>query len=178
MIDLEKITIKEEELYQIAIWRNQSLDGLRTVTPTDPSLASQSLWIKRMAEKEKYFYIYKPGKYGLGLTLDNFIGYCGLDKICKVNRTAELSILIGAEHRRKGFGTEAVKEMFKKGFTEYELRLIFVEVFKTRRYNWHFWAGLGIKREAKLRYRKYWNGSYYPAMMGSITEQEWREIYK
>jgi len=165
-IRFEKISPKPEELNQIAQWRNLVLEALRTGDFTSPG-ESQIQWTKSFSQSDKYFFIY--------FNDDKFIGYCGLDKFHPINRTAEISLLIGMTFTRQGIGREAVKFLLHYGFDLLNLNLIFGEVYLTTT-NSKFWLKQGFKKEAILRHRKYWKGKYYNSMVFSITQKEYQKL--
>jgi len=166
LIRLELICIKEEELLQIAKWRNETLLSLRSIEPTPVNYEYQCKWVASI-EHEKYFFIYNE---------TDFIGYCGLDKINKVNGTAELSLLIGKPFQGKGYGKQAVETLFKIAFDKEELQCVFIEVYNTTD-NWvNFWFNLGFKLEGRLRRRKLWKRKYYNSVIASILKEEWEAM--
>jgi RimJ/RimL family protein N-acetyltransferase len=119
--------------------------------------------------KEKYpngIYIHNP------LIKPKLVGYCGLDKIDSVNRTAEMGLLIDPEHHGKGYGSVVVRKLLKMAFEQFNLNCIFIEVIGSTN-NWDFWLKQGFFHEGLLRARYYKNGVYYQSRVGSILKSEW-----
>lgn len=166
MIKLEPIKKKYKELMQIAEWRNETLKTLRSNAPTEVNYDKQCAWVDTIQE-DKYFYVYNE--------MGNFIGYCGLDKINEVNRTAELSILIGTPFQEKGYGKETVKKLLKYGFKDLHLNCIFIESYTTTNRWTDFWLDIGFTFEGMLRARKYWGGFYYNSVIMSMLKEEWKD---
>jgi len=164
-VRLEPITKKQEELVQIAKWRNKTLISLRSTTPTPEDYQHQCYWVNSI-QFEKYYFIYNE---------TDFIGYCGLDKISKTNGTAELSLLIGMPFQGKRYGKQVVEALLEIAFNDLNLQCVFIEVYNTTD-NWiNFWHNLGFHLEGKLRRRKLWQGNYYSSIIASILKEEWIE---
>ena len=165
MIGLSQMSYKQDELTKIAAWRNENLISLRTNSKTDP--ANQKKWVESFGGSEKYFFIYdyqansKP----------KFVGYCGLDKINRVNKTAEMGLLIGTEFHKKGYGRAAANALLKYGFRDLNLNCIFIEVYNTTT-NWNFWMKCGFVKEGRLLARKFWNGTFYSSVMASFLRKD------
>ena len=178
MIKLEKMSNKQPELDWIAEWRNQTLISLRSSDLTAKG-DSQTKWVNGFVSSEKYYFIYsdnnKKDDYGFV-----FCGYCGLDKIDPVNRTAEMSLLIDPLQYKQGFGAEAVKELLRMAFENFNLNCIFIEVILSSTGNIKFWRKQGFKDEGRLRQRHYKQQVYRDSIVGSMTKQEWKDktLYK
>lgn len=152
----------QKELTLIAHWRNQTIHTLRTHCNND--LNNQFKWVINLdAHTAKYYYIYNDGL---------FVGYCGLDKINNNNHSAEMSLLIGQKFQGKGYGHDAVNELFKIAFEILKLNRIHIEVYLTSD-NWNFWESCGFKKEGVLRSAKYFEGNFYDSIVGSILKTEW-----
>ena len=165
-IKLELISKKREELLEIAKWRNKCMESLRSTSYTPVSFYHQSKWVENMGMQDKYFFIYDS-------TTNEFIGYCGLDKICYSNNSAEISLLIGIPYYEKGYGKAAVKKLLYYAFTILKLNCLFIEVYETTNKFEGFWNKLGFMKEGVLRQRKYWNGKYYDSIIASMLRCEY-----
>ena len=160
MIRLIPMTYKEKELTDIAHWRNDTLISLRSNKPTDPK--GQKKWVESFTSSERYFFIYDG---------DVFVGYCGLDKLDFVSRTAEMGLLIGPKYQRSKVGMTATKLLLQHGFYALDLNCIFIEVYQTT-LAWSFWSKCGFRKEGELRERKFWKGVYCDSTVGSILKDE------
>ena len=170
MIKLEKMSVKQPELDLIAEWRNQTLISLRSNDLTAKG-GSQTKWVNGFGSSEKYYFIYTYDINKDGY----FIGYCALDKIDPVNRTAEMGLLIRPNCYKQGYGSQAVQELLRMVFTDFNLNCVFIEVIETTS-NWMFWQKQGFIKEGVLRARHFKAGHYYPSTIASITKQDWETL--
>lgn len=165
MIKLEKIYNKFPELDLIAKWRNQSLISLRSNDLTAKGL-SQTDWVNSFSHKEKYYFIYIQ-------TLEKFVGYCGLDKINSIHRTAELSLLIAPLFQKHGFGSATTQKLLEMAFIDFNLNCVFIEVILSSTGNIKFWKKQGFQDEGRLRQRYFKNRTYEDSVIASITKDDW-----
>lgn len=170
---LEKMSVKQPELDLIAEWRNQSLICLRTPDLTAKGW-SQEQWVKSFTHAEKYYFIYETHNYPEDSRFWQLIGYCGLDKIDPINRTAEMGLLINPQQQKGGYGTKAVRELLKLAFVNFNLNCVFIEVIHSTN-NWDFWLKQGFVYEGTLRARHYKNGRYCESRVGSILKSDWEK---
>lgn len=171
MIYLEKMSAKHPELEFIAAWRDESRDSLRANDLTAFG-DSQDRWVREMnPDKEKYYFIYN-GPLRYKNSVDSLVGYCGLDKINPVHRTAEMSLLIAPGKRNMKYGSMAVSELLKMAFDDFNLNCVFVEVVGTTS-NWDFWEKQGFKKEGMLKKRFFKQNRYYNSTIGSITKEDY-----
>ena len=181
MIKLEKMSVKFPELDLIADWRNESMASLRSGNLTAKG-DSQREWVEGFGSNESYYFIYdekvKCPKFDNDGTLYPnsyfLLGYCGLDKIHQVNRTAEISLLVKPKVQKCGYGSEAVKELLDIGFGLFNLNLIFGECYTTTN-NWEFWQKQGFEVEGRLQKRKWWNDKYYDSITFSMNRNQWEK---
>lgn len=172
---------KLQELLNIVIWRNKVLSTLRSIEKTPLDITHQIDWVRSFdLKKDYYFFVYEKFSPYIHMwdTSVNFncIGYCGLDKVNKVNGTAEMSLLINPDYHKEGYGTEAVKMLLKYGFNKLKLQCIYIECYLTTNTWEGFWKKQGFKEEGRLRRRKFWKGKYYDSIIASITREEWEEM--
>ena len=177
MIKLEKMSAKQPELDLIAEWRNQSMISLRSNDLTAKG-QSQINWVNRFTEREKYYFIYEvDDDFPNDMRDASFLGYCGLDKIDSVNKTAEMGLLINPKYHGYGYGSKAVKELLKMAFIQFNLNCVFIDVIGTTN-NWVFWEKQDFIWEGLLRARHFKNSKYYQSRVGSILCNEWFKNYK
>jgi len=94
----------------------------------------------------------------------------GLTNIQWENRLAEISLIIGPKHRKKGSGTEAVDLLFDEAFNRMGLKTVFGECYKTNT-NLGFWEHIVEKYKGystTLPNRKFWNKEFYDSYYFSI----------
>jgi len=174
MILFEPISPKEEELLEIAKWRNESLIYLRSLKPTPIDFEHQWKWVYESIQKEnKYYFIYSAIKDDFWENKNKFIGYCGFNNINKKSKYAEMSLLIGPEFRNKGYGKEAALKLLNIGFRVFNYNCIFIEVYKTTNVWEDFCRKLRFQQEGILRDRTLWQNKYYDSTIGSILQKEW-----
>lgn len=161
-MNLIPIYYNQDWLNKIADWRNESKEHLRT--GDDTFRENQKSWVEKVSKSGDHYYFIAIGWEG-NLEL---VGYCGLDKIHPVNRTAEISLLIGREWRGENNGKNSVKKLLIKAFNELNLNLIYAETYNNKK----FWIKCGFKEEANLRQRKYCNNNYNDSTILSITRDE------
>ena len=168
MIYLKEIEEGDLGLLDIARWRNQSLSVLRSAGLTAEDMSSQNKWVKRWKEQgDLYYFIYGKDHYK-----DLLLGYCGLDKIDSVNKSAEVSLLIAPESRGIGLGTRAIKDLLSIVFCKLELNRVFIEVYKTAE-TYIFWDSVGFIQEGVLRETKKWDGKFHNSIVASILRDEY-----
>jgi RimJ/RimL family protein N-acetyltransferase len=164
------MSVKFPELDKIADWRNNTMYSLRSNNLTAKG-DSQRKWVELMDDTEAYYFIYKEEE---PFQPDLFIGYCGLDKIKPVERTAEISLLIGDEFKKQGYGKEAVDKLLSIAFEHMNLNLVYAEVIDIVGAN-KFWHKCGFRYEAKLRDRYFKWGSFRDCFVLSVSKQEYEE---
>ena len=169
MIYLTPIQKDDFSLLSIADWRNQTLISLRSSHRTEMEIHSQNRWVHNWKAAGDEYYFIKTRNDG------QLVGYCGLDKISKVNKTAEMSLLIGSEFHRKGLGKYAVRSLLGHGFEVLGLNCIFIEVYRTTT-AWQFWEKCGFIQEGTLKARKYWEGCIYDSVAACMLENEYLQL--
>ena len=170
MIYLSGINEGDKGLLDIARWRNESMSVLRSTQETVANFVSQDAWVKHWkANGDKYYFIYGKDHYE-----DLLLGYCGLDKIDSVNKSAEVSLLIAPEKRGIGLGTRAIKDLLSIAFCKLELNRVFIEVYKTAE-TYIFWDSIGFIQEGVLRETKKWDGKFHDSIVASILRDEYFE---
>jgi RimJ/RimL family protein N-acetyltransferase len=134
-------------LLKIAFWRNEVLPSLRSSHPTPVNIIPQIQWVKSFnLNTDNYFFIYSDEIY----THKVLIGYCGLDKVNRINKTAEMSLLINPQLHRKGYGKRAARKLLNYGFNKLKLQCIYIECYTTTS-NWEFWKKVGFKEESRIQ---------------------------
>jgi len=177
MIKLEKMSYKQPELDLIAEWRNQSMISLRSSDLTAKGEA-QKRWVESFGPSEKYYFIYESAKScPEDSRFYTFLGYCGLDKIDPVNKTAEMGLLINPEQHKKGYGTKTVKELLRMAFEDFNLNCIFIEVIHSIN-NWDFWLKQNFFYEGTLRARHFKDNRFCESRVGSILKEDWKNTIR
>ena len=157
--------LSAEDAEQIRLWRNENIAAART--PYLLTREMQLAWYHNVVcnrdAKSRYWAIWSPA---------NFIGIAGLQNIEWENSTAEISLMIGPEHRRKGHGKAALEELLRIGFQQIGLHSIWGEVYVCAQ-SFEFWRKIGADRKLQTAFlpdRKFWNGKYWPAVWFCFME--------
>ena len=146
-------------LYQT--WMNQ-LETTRFLRMGVYSLENEESWYESVARGTdiSYFTIYELPHY-------RPIGGVDLHSIDRVNRSAELGIMIGEpDARGKGYGTEAVKLICDWGFNALGLNNIMLLTFAwniagQKAYTRAGFREIGRRRQARWFAGQYWDDIYY-----------------
>ncbi len=105
---------------------------------------------------------------------DEIVGHIQL-RIDKLNDSARIGkVLIGnKKYLNRGYGTDLIKKILKKGFTEFKLHRIDLGVFDFNIGAIKSYTKAGFKEEGTFRdYRKY-NDEYWSLINMSILEDEY-----
>ncbi len=102
------------------------------------------------------------------------IGVCGLTSIDFINRRAEFSLYIAPEYQGHGNAKAALIKLFKFGFDDLNLNIIWGESFEGN-------PAINIFKkmmfeEGKRRQFYYKNGKYVNAVLYSITKNEYNDF--
>jgi RimJ/RimL family protein N-acetyltransferase len=101
-----------------------------------------------------------------------FCGVCGLTSINFINRRAEFSCYIAPEFQGHGLSVPTLKTLFRHGFEDLNLNLIWGEVFEGNHALAIFKHKLGMVWEGRRR-QFYWKeGRFWDADIVSITADE------
>ena len=118
-----------------------------------------------------------PKMIELGVCLkddDTLIGSVMLDFINYVDRTAETgSWLILAEHRSKGYGTEAKHLLLEYAFDHVQLHVLYSWVWEPNKRSAAALMKQGYQPAGKLLRQDLKDGVYYGALMFDIKRDEW-----
>lgn len=158
-----------EDCEQVRLWRNQSMESLRT--PYELTREMQAKFygdvICNPDSPHRYWGIWKfvPLQQITFTGSPPPIGYGGITNIQWENRIGEISLLIDPTMRDKGYGKEAVRLLLDKAFNYLNLQTVCGEVYTCNPSAWDFWKKL-IKASAhscwqSLPNRKYWQGRFW-----------------
>ena len=103
------------------------------------------------------------------------IGNIYINNINKIHRTAEIGILIGnKEYRKKGFGSEAIKQILNYSFNELGLHRLQAVILEENIASKKTFQKIGFSEEGIMRHSLYKNGSYKNQIIMSILSSEYR----
>lgn len=107
------------------------------------------------------------------------IGFVNLHGIAtggRHHRTLDIGILITAEHRGQGYGSEAVRWILNWGFEIAGLHRIGLQSASFNTGAIRLWKRLGFQQDGKDREAVWINGRWHDEARFSILEGEWRAM--
>jgi RimJ/RimL family protein N-acetyltransferase len=108
---------------------------------------------------------------------NTLVGYGGIENISWENGTGEISLLIFQNHKRQGFGAQAVRLFLDRAFNYLRLGAVVAEVYGSNP-NSPFWERVGTEHNAHytvLPHRKFVHGRYYGAEWYTFTKERYDE---
>lgn len=125
--------------------------------------------LDRMDRSEKDFL------FGIRLVeTDDLIGLISLEQIDWPNGTAWMGVGIGeAEHRGKGYGTEAIRLLLKFAFHEINLHRVQLTVFAYNPAAVAVYEKLGFTKEGVFRQRLHRDGQRHDVLIYGLLRPEW-----
>lgn len=107
---------------------------------------------------------------------DDHIGNIAIKKIDRINRSAELAIIIGdKKYWSKGVGSEAYKLLIEYGFNTLNLNRISSGQTAANKGMIKVCEKMGMKKEGTLRQVLYKNGEYLDAVIYSILKKDYKK---
>jgi len=100
----------------------------------------------------------------------------GVTKDNQHHRTLDIGILIAAEHRGQGYGSEAVRWILNWGFQSAGLHRVGLQSASFNTGAIRLWERLGFQEDGKDREAVWSNGRWYDDVRFSILEGEWRAM--
>lgn len=123
---------------------------------------------------QKNFYEKRSIRWGIVLKENNkFIGTLGLNALQLKNKKAEIGYEIHPSFWRKGYTTEAIKEVLRYSFLELDLNRIGAVVYLENQASSNLLKALGFKKEGVLRDYLLQNNSFHTTTMFSLLKREW-----
>jgi [ribosomal protein S5]-alanine N-acetyltransferase len=130
--------------------------------------------IKLIEMFQKNFYEKRAFRWGIILKENNqLIGTTGLNGLQLKNKKAEIGYELHPSYWRKGYTTEAIKEVLRYSFGELELNRIGAVVYIENQASFNLLKKLGFCKEGELRDYLYQNNKYHTTHMLSILKHEW-----
>jgi [ribosomal protein S5]-alanine N-acetyltransferase len=123
---------------------------------------------------QKNFYEKRSMRWGIVLKENNkFIGTLGLNGLQLKNKKAEIGYEIHPSYWRKGYTSEAIKEVLRYSYLELELNRIGAVVYVENEASSNLLEKLGFKKEGVLRDYLFQNNSFHTTSMFSLLKREW-----
>ncbi|MEH7177131.1 GNAT family N-acetyltransferase [Neobacillus vireti] len=123
---------------------------------------------------QKNIYEKRAMRWGIVIKENNqFIGTLGLNGLQLKNKKAEIGYEIHPSYWRKGYTTEAIKEVLRYSYLELELNRIGAVVYLENEASSNLLEKLGFKKEGVLRDYLLQNNSFHTTSMFSLLKGEW-----
>lgn len=123
---------------------------------------------------QKNFYEKRSMRWGIVLKENNkFIGTIGLNGLQLKNKKAEIGYEIHPSYWRKGYSSEAIKEILRYSYQELGLNRIGAVVYLENKASSNLLEKLGFKKEGELRDYLFQNNSFHTTNMFSLLKREW-----
>jgi len=113
----------------------------------------------------------------IGKTKSYIVGVCGLTDIDHINQRAEFSCYIFPEVQGNGYATKALEVLFRHGFNDLNLNIIWGETFEGNPAYKLFINKLGMKHEGSRCQFYFKNGKFIDAYLVSISRKEFNAIF-
>ena len=125
-----------------------------------------------LKKEKKWLNDYKKNKDKKFFTIcDNSkpIGFMGLSNISKINKNADLFIVIGEDDcRGRGFGKIAMKWLIDYGFTKQKLHKINLGVVENNILTINLYKSLGFVLEGRMKEEVFYKGKFYDFLSMAI----------
>ena len=162
--------LEEADLERTHRWHNDPELYSRLVNPFRfVSRTAELEWLRRKAG-------YSANEINLAICLratGEHIGNIYLGEIDWVSRRAFLGIFIGSpEHRGKGYGQEAMRQVLAHAFADLHLNRVFLEVLVDNAPAIKVYERCGFAVEGRLRSHVFKNGSYQDVLVMGIQKHE------
>jgi RimJ/RimL family protein N-acetyltransferase len=111
-------------------------------------------------KNKKFFTIYDEMKP---------IGFMGFSNIDKINKKAEIFIMIGDDnYRGRGYGKDSLKYLLDYGFKKLGMKKIYLGVYKENNSAISCYKSVGFKIEGVFKKDAFFNGRYHDSIMMAI----------
>lgn len=123
---------------------------------------------------QKNYYEKRAYRWGIILKENNqLIGTIGLNGLQLKNKKAEIGYELHPSYWRKGYATEAIKEVLRYSFGELELNRIGAVVYIENKASFNLLTGIGFSKEGELRDYFFQNNKYHTTHILSLLKSEW-----
>ena len=158
-------TIEPEHLDQLRAWRNNK-SIYRWCRQTGLITRDDHLyWYKNIANNGK------NRMYAIKSDSGKLVGVCGFTDIDHICRRAEFSLYIGPENQRCGYAERGLRTLFRHGFDDLNLNIIWGETFEDNG-ALRLFKKIGMKVEGVRRSFYFKEGSHINAVLISIKRDE------
>jgi RimJ/RimL family protein N-acetyltransferase len=178
MLEGKQLRLRSFEIADAEII-NQQFNQLETRQfldmPYPFSLEDMKQWIKKTWETRKnhqnYFFAIEQ------FDTQQLLGVCGLMHISKINRKAELMIVIyDKQYHDKGYGSEAVRLLLDFGFNQLNLHRIFLFTHDINKRAQRVYEKIGFKPGGRRRQASFFEGSYHDLLLYDMLASEFSGV--
>ena len=166
----EKISLKritKQDLEILKKWRNDKEIWENNTQFTLLNIKNQIKWFSEITKKDtnrKMFLI----KYN-----QKSIGVCGLIHFDKLEKSADIAIIIGEKNfQKKGIGKICLKKLLEIGFNKLKLHRIVAEVLEHNSNSMIFFKKMNFQNEGTLRENLWRNGKWNDTEIFSILKSD------
>lgn len=131
---------------------------------SDPTIKMFGIERPIVMEREPRFACADPG---------GPVGVCGLTSIDRVNQSAEFSLYIAPEFRKRGFARDALKTLIRHGFMDHNLNRIWGEVFSGNP-ALKLFGEIGFKQEGILEQAYFRDGKFIDVHRIAILRKDFK----
>lgn len=170
LVDLHPLT-KDDESYLYDLYISEDSGYERDIIPVSPEAFSKTFagWLEQSTENARFIVSLKGGRQPIGMV--------GLTSIYWMDRSANVVIIIHANHRGKGYGTEAIHLLFEYGFRTLGLHRIYMDTNENnlaarRILEKNGCRLIGIKHESYYRNSRWENEAEYEILESAVLPQE------
>ena len=97
------------------------------------------------------------------------IGFMGFLKMDKINKKAEIFIMIGdGNYRGRGWGKESLKYLIDYGFEKLKLKKVYLGVYESNKSAIFRYESVGLKVEGVFKKDAFFSGKYHSLVMMAI----------
>jgi RimJ/RimL family protein N-acetyltransferase len=180
MLELRPLSL--EDMEQIRIWREGVRETLRTPYMLTKEMQEdyyRSTICNRDSKTRYWSLVTKRVTCAYGSApVESFVlvGYGGIENIHHENGNGEISLLIGPQYRKNGYGLEAVRLFLTEAFDNMRLYSVYGECYESSPAV-AFWKKCvaefnGLSTE--LPFRKFYGGKHWGSYYFTFTRDTWR----
>lgn len=173
-LETERLKLIEiTPIHTLSIFEILSLDEVTRYYGTERFTSTEEA--RKLIEVfQKNFYEKRAMRWGIVLKENKkFIGTLGLNGLQLKNKKAEIGYEIHPSFWRKGYTSEAIKEVLRYSYQELKLNRIGAVVYLENEASSNLLQKLGFKKEGVLRDYLFQNNSYHTTSMFSLLKREW-----
>lgn len=129
-------------------------------------------------EQTKWFSDYQKNKNKIFFTIMDDkkpIGFMGFSNINKINKSADIFIMIGEDnYRGKGIGESAMRYLLDYGFGKLKLHKITLGVIENNKSALGLYKKLGFRIEGKLIDDVFYKNKYYNSLLMALFRKDYK----